>query len=70
MNNLALISDISSLPEDLKQEVVDFVAFLKQKAEKKATPHKIKQRQFGIGKGSFVMAPDFDEPLDDFKEYM
>lgn len=70
MNDLALISDISSLPEDLKQEVVDFVAFLKQKTNKKTDKPKLKQRQFGIGKGSFIMAPDFDEPLDDFKDYM
>lgn len=27
-------------------------------------------RQFGIGKGFFEMAPDFDEPLEDFKDYM
>jgi prevent-host-death family protein len=27
------------------------------------------RRQFGSGKGLFRMAPDFDAPLDDFKEY-
>ena len=26
--------------------------------------------RFGSGKGVFRMAPDFDEPLEDFKEYM
>jgi prevent-host-death family protein len=26
--------------------------------------------RFGSGKGVFQMAPDFDEPLEDFKEYM
>jgi hypothetical protein len=25
---------------------------------------------FGCAKGMFEMAPDFDEPLEDFKEYM
>lgn len=25
---------------------------------------------FGGGRGLFKMAPDFDEPLEDFKEYM
>lgn len=25
---------------------------------------------FGGAKGMFVMSPDFDEPLEDFKEYM
>lgn len=33
------------------------------------TPGK-KRRQAGSAAGQIVMAPDFDEPLDDFKEYM
>jgi antitoxin (DNA-binding transcriptional repressor) of toxin-antitoxin stability system len=29
-----------------------------------------KQRQFGSAKGLIKIADDFDEPLEDFKEYM
>lgn len=29
-----------------------------------------RKRQFGSAKGLMTMAPDFDAPLDDFKEYM
>ncbi len=29
-----------------------------------------KKRQFGSAKGSIWIAPDFDEPLEDFKDYM
>lgn len=29
-----------------------------------------KRRQRGSAKGQIWMAPDFDEPLEDFKEYM
>ncbi len=29
-----------------------------------------KRRAFGVLKGKVWMADDFDEPLDDFKEYM
>lgn len=29
-----------------------------------------KKRQFGNAKGLMTMAPNFDAPLDDFKEYM
>ncbi len=29
-----------------------------------------KKRTFGSAKGTFQMANDFDEPLEDFKEYM
>ena len=32
------------------------------------TPIK-RKRQFGSARGLIKMAPDFDEPLDDFKEY-
>jgi antitoxin (DNA-binding transcriptional repressor) of toxin-antitoxin stability system len=31
---------------------------------------KKRKRQFGSAKGMISMAPDFDEPLEDFKEYM
>ena len=33
------------------------------------TPVK-RKRTFGSARGLIQMAPDFDEPLDDFKEYM
>jgi hypothetical protein len=67
MDNLLLYDKLASLPENLKKEVSDFIDFLvvknKQKS-KKNTPI------FGSGKGMFVMKPDFDEPLEDFKDYM
>ena len=31
---------------------------------------KKRKRQFGSAKGLISMAPDFEEPLEDFKEYM
>jgi len=37
------------------------------------TPEKIGQNikpVFGCAKGQFKMTPDFDEPLEDFKDYM
>ena len=33
------------------------------------TPTK-RKRQFGSARGLIQMAPEFDEPMDDFKEYM
>lgn len=35
-------------------------------------PHAIKKRkrQFGSAKGLISMTPDFNEPLEDFREYM
>lgn len=67
MTDLQLYSQISSLPADLKKEVSDFVEFLKQKSKANAKP---KERKFGYAKGFFKMSPDFDEPLEDFKDYM
>jgi hypothetical protein len=67
MTDLQLYTQISSLPADLKKEVSDFVEFLKQKAKPKT---RLKKRQLGVAKGLIVMSPDFDAPLDDFKEYM
>lgn len=50
-----------------KKEVQHFVEFLLYK-EKQDKP--IKKRQFGCAKDKIVMLDNFDEPLDDFKEYM
>lgn len=68
MENLSLYTQLESLPSDLKKEVLDFIDFLKSKMEKEPMPQK--SRQFGILKGKITMASDFDEPLEDFKEYM
>ncbi len=70
MTNIALFNEISELPDNLKEEVADFVGFLELKLKKDKEPTKPKKREFGIGKGAFVMSSDFDEPLEDFKDYM
>lgn len=67
MTDLQLYTTISGLPDDLKKEVEDFVEFLKAKNKKEKT---ITEREFGCAKGLIEMSPDFDEPLDDFKDYM
>lgn len=68
MTPTQLSAEIATLPANLQEEVRDFVAFLKTKVQKEQPP--LKKRQFGAGKGFFVMSDDFDEPLEDFKEYM
>ena len=66
-----LIQEIQTLPESLKQEVLHFVQFLKQKQTAEIeTAKPRKKRQAGSAKGMFVMADDFDEPLENFAEYM
>ncbi len=65
MDSTLLYSKLSTLPEHLKAEVADFIDYL-------ATKYQASQPkpQFGSGKGMFVMHDDFDEPLEDFEEYM
>ena len=67
MSDALLIAHITALPENLKSEVADFVAFLEYKHKPET---KIKERQLGGLKGAFKMAPNFDEPLEEFKDYM
>ncbi len=59
LNWIMQINDVSII-----REVENFVGSFKQ-------PKKLKKRKFGCGKGIFTnISDDFDEPLDDFKEYM
>ncbi len=61
------IQQLSS--EQLKQELLSFLDYLliKQNVDEKSTKRIPK---FGCAKGTFKMSDDFDEPLEDFKEYM
>ncbi len=69
MTDLRLYTKISSLPDSLKSEVIDFVDFISSR-NKRTVGKEIKKRTFGYAKGTIVLKPDFDEPLDDFREYM
>lgn len=67
MNGLSIYTKFEGLPSNLKQEVSDFIDFLVQKSvskNRKVVP------TFGSAKGKIKMAPDFDAPLEDFKDYM
>ncbi len=67
MSTLSLYTKLETLPNNLKQEVSDFIDFLVDKASK---DHKKVIPQFGSAKGKIKMSADFDEPLDDLKDYM
>jgi len=68
MKDIVFTQKFDALPDLFKKEVLDFMDFLLEKDKKNRTPRK--KPIFGSGKGMFKMAPDFDEPLDDFNEYM
>jgi Protein of unknown function (DUF2281) len=61
---------VSSLPDEKQAEVLDFVEFLQQKEQATSDIKPKHPRQFGSAKGMIRMAENFDEPLEDFEEYM
>jgi hypothetical protein len=67
MTNTSLKFEINSLPKTLRDEVADFVEFLKKKSKTKS---KLKTREFGYAKGKIKLSDDFDEPLDEFNNYV
>ena len=67
MEHTHLYTKISSLPNDLKSEINDFIDFLLKKRKKEI---KKKKPKFGCAKGQIYMSPDFDEPLEDFNPYI
>lgn len=71
MNDALFNSKYSSLPDELKKEVNDFIDFLLSKNKKTKKSQKKKEGpKYGFAKGMIKMSKDFDEPLDDFKDYM
>ncbi len=68
MSLLDLIAIIEKLPPDKLAEVESLVDSLISK-ESLDKPQE-KRPVFGSFKGKIVMSEDFDEPLEDFKEYM
>jgi hypothetical protein len=70
MTEKLILSQIYQLPESLKLEVLHYVIFLKQAHSAKKEPSNQGDRIFGRSKGRYKLAPDFDAPLEDFKEYM
>lgn len=65
-----LEKEIQTLPPAALSEVVDFIRLIKMKFQEKDTVS-AKKSLYGIWKNdNFYMSPDFDEPLDDFAEYM
>jgi hypothetical protein len=73
-----IIQTITQMPESLKQELFHYANYLINNysapiAEQPPLQNdKPRKRRSGILQGTFVLplAEDFDEPLDEFKEYM
>jgi hypothetical protein len=68
MTTTGLLKKIDQIPPAYLAEVEDFVDFILQK--KNDVPVKPGARKLGLLKGKLHMSPDFDEPLEEFKDYM
>lgn len=68
MTDIQLYTKLSSLPTNLKNEVADFIDFMKYKSGKKSG--NLKRRLAGQAKGLISMKDNFDDPIEGFKEYM
>jgi hypothetical protein len=60
---------LSSLPEDVRQQVLDFIEFLMRRRQGNEPQEKRKTPVLGLAKGMVTVPADFDAPLDDFKDY-
>jgi len=69
MTEKLIISQLYQLPENLKVEVLHYVEFLRNKYNEKSS-EKSQKRKFGSSEGKYKISADFNNPLDDFKDYM
>ena len=73
MSTKELIEKIENAPPQIQKEVQDFLDFLLNKNINKEAKSEDegKVRKAGFGKGTFTwVSDDFDEPLEDMKDYM
>lgn len=67
-----ILEKLEELPESLQTEVLHYIEFLSEKyAKTKSSQQQVEQLHgYGSWSGQIVMSEDFDEPLEDLKEYM
>lgn len=67
-----LLETLEKLPPALQTEILHYAEFLTAKyLQSTPTEQSPKQyRRAGSMKGMFTLSDDFDEPLEDLKEYM
>ncbi|MFN9063330.1 MAG: DUF2281 domain-containing protein [Pseudanabaena sp.] len=69
-----ILQTIAQMPESLTREILHYAKYLIVNHAQEITQNTppAKKRRVGILKGTFVLPlpDDFDEPLEDFKEYM
>jgi hypothetical protein len=70
MKDDLLLKQYEMLPDALKKEVIDFIGFLLYKYQHKPIEKNKKKPVFGSLKDKIIISEDFDEPLEDLKDFM
>jgi hypothetical protein len=70
MKDQLIVDKIKKLNPAQQEEVLDFIEFLEQKYQGPCLSAEKPPLKAGFMKGTFVMKEGFDDPLEDFKEYM
>jgi hypothetical protein len=73
----SILSNLKLLPEQLQIQVADYIQFLVLKHLQKGqtsntenlNKNKISSRKLGVFKGKIKVPADFNDPIEDFKEY-
>ncbi len=68
MDTVSFVQNFNLFPEEVKKQIIQFADSLMSKQEEEA-PNRITPK-FGSDPGLFIISPDFDEPLEEFKEYV
>ncbi|NEO87702.1 MAG: DUF2281 domain-containing protein [Spirulina sp. SIO3F2] len=70
----AILEKLETLPNSLQTEVLHYIEFLSERytSQSDSSETQPKKKRSGILEGMFSLPlpDDFDEPLDDFAEYM
>ena len=76
MTDQQILNQLFLMPETLKQEVMHYILYLLNNYNKETfivyeqDSKRDKKPVFGSSKGKYILSNDFDDPIDDFKEYM
>ncbi len=69
-----ILSKFELMPKPFQKEVLDFMEFLIHKhsilKDKEKSGESEPYPRFGSGKGYYIISENFDEPIEDFKDYM
>ena len=67
-----ILEKLAELPESIQTEVLHYIEFLSEKhAKTESSPQEVENLHgYGSWAGEIVMSDDFDQPLEDLKEYM